>query len=262
MERYRLGVRIENPNVDLVAFERFIRGTQIYALFSGLNIEGPRMPSEGPVLVTANHTSYRDIITMGYAGILSGRMIRGVARRDLIDTTYNEPKEVLERTGKEGHFDPMKLPLVRPFIASVLGGIGAIPITRERPRNPVEDKQVEDQFNETLVTGQVLGMFFQESRVKNGDLSNIMPGIGAFILRNPEIPVVVATIWPKRFGYKIILHEAVTGNQLIGGERLRSREVTARVVDICASGMPELIRNGWEEIYRPPLINPPKTPKN
>src|SRR3989344_419337 len=256
-EQYRFGVRVEYPNTNLNAFDRFVRISQFFAFITGLSIEGPRIPSEGPVLLTANHTSFQDIPAMAYTSFLSGRMVRGVARRDLVDLTYKEPKEVLKRVGKYGHFDPVKLPFIRPFIANTLAGAGAIGVSRERPRDISEDKKLKEETNEVLHAGEVLGMFFEDTRVKSGDLSEVQPGIGALILRHIDVPIVVASIWTKEFGYKIILHKAVTGRELING-RIRSREVAAKIADICASDMPEPIKVRWEEVYRPLVLNPPR----
>lgn len=254
-ERF-LGINIEYEQTDKKALRALVYTSVLYGKISGLQIEG-ELPKEGAAILVSNHTGNTDI----FRGCLactttSQRIIRGVARESLLDLSVKESEYVLKRTGKLGKFDPMTLPLVTPTIAFVLNGIGAIPVQRGIERDSRKDKQFLKTCDEILQSGQMLGLFLQETRVKEGDLRNVFPGAGIIARRHRDIPIVPITILNKRFGNKMIIGESTTVNKMgeESGHRLGVREIIALIGDRIAQNHHPIVRIKWEAEDRPKFL--------
>ena len=102
----------------------------------------------------------------------------------------------------------------------------------------------------------MVGIFIQETRVKEGDLKNPMPGTGYLAIKNPDTRVIPIGIWPRGFGSRVIIGEAFTYNQLrSGGQRLGLRETTAVIADRIAELLPEPIQKKWEMEDKPLFLS-------
>lgn len=254
----RHGVLIEEPTTNLLSFSMVVLTSKLYAHATGLRVEGS-IPKTGPVLLTSMHTSTMDIPAMTYAGILSGRMIRAVTRKSLLDLSFQESAAVLERTGKKGHFDPMKLAPIARVLAFALSGVGAIPINRDSAQRSIsEGKEFIRYCSEVLASGQIVGMFMQETRVKEGDLRDIKPGIIMLANDNKEVPIVVASITSHGKGSKLIRisDDQPTYEKLKArnGGKLNARTGSALIGDIAAELVPGPIRDKWYKEDRPQLL--------
>lgn len=254
-ERF-LGINIEYEQTDKKALRALVYASQLYGKINGLQIEGA-LPKEGAAILVSNHTGNTDIFRGCLACVTtSQRIIRGVARESLLDLSVKESDEVLERTGKKGKFDPMTLPLIAPTIAFILNGIGAIPVQRGSERDSDKDKRFLRTTDEILESGQMLGLFMQETRVKAGDLSNPFPGAGVIARRHPDVPIIPITILNKRFGNKMIIGEQTTYKQLAqeSDHKLSPAEATALIGDRIAQNHHEIVRIKWQAVDRPQLL--------
>ena len=120
-------------------------------------IEGlEKFPSEGPVIVVANHISVWDPIVIGTA---------------LPRPVYFMAKEELFRF---------------PIFRNLLLRLHAFPVKRGQP-----DRSAIRRALEVLDSGQVLGVFPEGSRSKTGELQKPLPGVAMIALkaRVPVIPV-------------------------------------------------------------------------
>lgn len=130
----------------------------IFRLFFGLEVKGAEnVPDEGGVIVAANHSSYFDPPVIGVA-----------LRRQ---ATY---------MAREGLF---KIPLVKTFVAAF-----SFPVKRGRPR-PSTIKEALRR----LKKGELIVMFPEGGRSKDGNLSDAKRGIG-LIATMSKAPVVPALI--------------------------------------------------------------------
>lgn len=254
-ERF-LGINIEYPQTDKKALRALVYASRLYGKISCLQIEG-ELPKEGAAILVSNHTGNTDIFRGCLACVTtSQRIIRGVARESLLDLSVKESEEVLKRTGKLGKFDPMTLPLVTQTIAFILNGIGAIPVQRGTERDSRKDRQFLITCDQVLESSQMLGLFIQETRVKEGDLSNPFPGAGVIARRHPDVPIIPITILNKRFGNKMIIGELTTYTELAQkeGHKLSPAEVTALIGDRIAQNHHETVRIKWQVVDRPQLL--------
>lgn len=248
-----MGINIEYKNTDRRALAVIFAASWLYHRLTGFEVEGS-LPREGPAIVVANHTSETDVLKMAYISFTSGkRVIRGVAKRDLLDLSYNEPPEVLARTGKMGKFDLLKVPVFRQLIAFTLNGIGAISVTRGNERSIEQDRQFLFVCDEVLRSGQLLGIFPQETRVREGDLRDIKPGIGLLVRRHPAIPVLPVSISNK----KVVIGNTFTYLELSenSDHRLGPKETVAIVADRIADNLSLAIRIKWQKEDRPLFLN-------
>ncbi len=246
-ERF-LGVRIEYPQTNKASVVILAIASGLYRLFSRLQIEG-ELPQNGPALVIANHTSMTDIFKMAYVSYAtSRRLIRAVAKESLLNLSIKDSEETLIRTGKKGKFDVLKLPVVKNVVAYTINGVGAISLTRGEP-----NKAFATSCDAVLADEEMLGMFAQDTRVKEGDLNGVMPGIGVLARKHRDTSIVPVSIWASKFGSRVIVGEKTTYNRLAEevGYQPRSRETTALIMDKVAQNLPSPLRVKWQEIDRP-----------
>lgn len=246
-ERF-LGINIEYPKTNKAALAGFVAASKIFVRITGVEIVGG-FPKERGAIVASNHTSTTNAFSACVACVTtSERIIRGVARESLLDPKIKESDEVLERTGKKDKFDVMNFPLVAQIIAFTLRGIGAIPVQRGSDRNSMQDRKFLTTCDEVIDSGQMLGLFIQETRVKAGDLSNVFPGVGVVARRHQDTPIIPVTILNKRFGNRMIIGDPTSYNELAqeAGKRLGAREVTALVVDRIAANHHPSVNINWQ----------------
>ena len=255
MERF-LGINVEYQQTDKKALRALVYASKFYGTLSGIQIEGS-LPKEGAAILVSNHTGNTDIFRGCLACVTTcQRIIRGVARESLLELSVKESEAVLRRTGKLGKLDIMNVPPVAQTISFILNGIGAVPVQRGSDRNSEKDRRFLRTCEEILASGQMLGLFIQETRVKEGDLSNPFPGAGVIARRQPDVPIIPITILNKRFGNKMVIGEPTSYTQLAqeADRKLSPAEVTALIGDRIAQNHAEIVRIKWQVIDRPKLL--------
>lgn len=128
-------------------------------LFTHWQVTGrENIPSQGPLLVVANHVSFIDIPLIGAS--LDRRLIF-MAKQNLFDY-------------------PLLSYLVRAF--------GSIPVHRGKP-----DRRALRQAEQALTQGQTLVIFPEGTRSRSGRLQRAFPGMALIALRSgtPILPVAI-----------------------------------------------------------------------
>lgn len=143
------------------------------------------IPVDGPAIIAANHVSYLDPPLLG---VVTPRPIRFVAKRELF-----------------------ALPLLGRFLQA----IGTFPVERRRP-----DYRAVRQSLRVLQRGELLGIFPEGTRNKQGGLKPFLEGVGwlAIKTRAPVIPVVIhgylplvpGSTWSRPGRLKIVCGEPLT----------------------------------------------------
>lgn len=126
-----------------------------------------RVPKTGPVILTANHSSYLDPIFVGVASPRRGRYMAKV--------------------------EVMRIPVVGQFFRV----LGAFPVRRGEP-----DRQALKTALEVLRGGGLLVLFPEGKRAKEGDKGAFRRGAGFFAVETgaPIVPMAIIDsdkIWPR-----------------------------------------------------------------
>lgn len=145
-------------------------------------------PKEGGVLLCANHI---DNLDPPVVGITSKRPVRFMAKEELFKTKW---------TGK------------------LMRGLNAFPVKRG-----MSDREALRSGLKMLKEGQVLGLFPEGTRSKNGQLGKGLSGAGFFALRTDAAVVPCAVIGPYKIGRKL---KVVYGPPIDMSE-LRARKASA-----------------------------------
>ena len=125
------------------------------------------VPRAGGVILASNHQSYLDVLLLGGA---CPRHIRYLARRTLWDV---------------------------PVLGALITDWKAIPVNREAP-----GKDELRGIVEVVRGGEVLALFPEGTRTKDGSLGEVRGGVG-FLARRAGVPVVPVAIrgafevWPR-----------------------------------------------------------------
>lgn len=143
------------------------------------------IPSQGPAIIAANHVSYLDPPLLGS---VTPRPIRFVAKRELF-----------------------ALPLLGRFLRA----IGTFPVERSRP-----DLRAVRESLRVLKRGELLGIFPEGTRNKQGGLKPFLEGVGwlAIKARVPVVPVVIhgyrplvpGSVWTRPGRIKVVCGEPLT----------------------------------------------------
>ncbi|HVZ58932.1 MAG TPA: hypothetical protein VG935_04240 [Patescibacteria group bacterium] len=213
------GNRIEDPALDNPGWKALAIGTEMAARLRLTQVEGALIHA-GPGLVLSNHVNFLDIFILPWiATRTADRSLRIVSKDVLIHPEIKEDEKVLIRTGKlappmptpesdtlsgSPETDPNKtylytdtqpLPKKPSIIKRVAGNL------LDAAGNPILihrgslDPEFIDEVRETLDSGQLVGMFAQETRTPQNDISKVMSG-PALLLRRyfPDIPAQVVTV--------------------------------------------------------------------
>jgi 1-acyl-sn-glycerol-3-phosphate acyltransferase len=131
------------------------------------------IPSEGPVIVAANHRSFLDPF-----------VIATMARRPMY---YVAKKELFRR----------------PFVAWLLGALGAFPVDRG-----AGDAEMIKTAKAILARGEVVLMFPEGTRIRPGSLGKPRRGVGRLALETgaPVVPVAVHGTEAVRRAWRIRPH--------------------------------------------------------
>lgn len=159
-----------------------------------------RVPGSGGVILAANHQSYADVMLVGGA---CRRPVRYMARRTLWD---------------------------HRLLGWLISGWGAIPVSRDRP-----GKEELRGVLEVLRGGEVLALFPEGTRTRDGSVGELRGGIG-FLARRAGVPVVPVLIegafeaWPRGRSLPGRGRVRVSfGRPVLYGEAWEDREVAADI---------------------------------
>lgn len=126
-----------------------------------------RIPTEGPLILCANHISYTDPIFMAFC-----------LKRNV---TFIAKKEVVSA----------------PIIGFIIRKLGAFPVDRDGK----DLKAVRTCVN-VLKSGGVLGIFPEGTRIIKGRVSKAKPGT-ALIAKKSSAPLVMIHIRPKKGHFRL-----------------------------------------------------------
>ena len=190
-----------------------------------LRIEGTEnIPAEGPILVAANHVHNLDPLLLAAA---SPRTLYFMAKRELFEI---------------------------PLLGALISRLGGFPVDRGSA-----DRSAIRYAEAVLAQGEALAMFPEGTRSPSGILQEGHAGAGLILQRSaaPLLPVgIIGTAGLPGNGSKKSQVAPEAGNMVIirfgrpvriepePGERLTSRQVTARIMDEIAALLPDS--------YRPP----------
>lgn len=245
----KTGIRIESKDVKPWAISTLYRLSQAHNFISHPIISGKTPPQDGPVIWIGNHTSNLDSIeSFETARRTTGRHIRTVVKRSLVDPFFQESQKIQDRTGKSDRFlaKLLSLPLTYPQ-ARLMRGLGVIDIDRGNP-----DRTFLKRTDAILDNKEMLGIFLQETRHKNGLLEDLMTGAAIIARRHPDVPIVPLGIWTPlddgnrrvnigaAFSYNELLADIPTG-------RLSIAEVTAAMGDRIAALLSPRAQIHWQQ---------------
>ena len=150
------------------------------------------LPKEGKAIVCCNHISMKDPI---YLSMHSSRMMRYMAKKELFENK---------------------------FASMIIRGMGAFPVDR----GSAKDSGSIDYANEILRQGELLAIFIEGTRSKDGKLGRPKSG-AAMLAYNNQAPVVPVCITTKFGQQPKMFHKAVINyGNLIPFEDLGIREGT------------------------------------
>lgn len=245
-----VGIKNKSPKIRALPLLGFDGISKLDSFLHKTVVKG-FLPAEGPALVVSNHMSMWDI-AKGYDMSVhtAGRIMFGVARETLINPDLKESKEVLKRAGKTS--DPLnKAPrFVRRIISFILTDVsiavprGAQTLGALRPTIRACNQAFADQH--------MVGVFVQETRVKEGDLRNVMDGPAFLAGLNPDIPIYPVAIYEENGHHVASIGDHFTANQAKLDPSIRTdldqiTAMTVYIVDHIADMLPDAQRNDWYE---------------
>lgn len=253
-----VGIRKESPRVKWYSVAVFEIYSKLDNLLHGTTIEG-RLPPEGPALVVSMHTRSWDM-AKGYSMVkgTAHRLMQGIARESLLHPDIKESEEVLERTGKKQDFFHHAPRFVKEIVAFFLRGIDAIGVPRGAQTLSALRPTIRTCVV-ALVDKRIVGIFIQETRVKENDLRDLMNG-PAFLARlNPDIPVYPVAIYSKKRPHKISIGQSFTANEAMVHPNFRSDldqtiALTLFIADKIADIAEEEVKIDWFEKRREEYI--------
>lgn len=232
-----VGIKKEFPELNPVAAALLRIGILWHTKKHHSVVEGYPLPREGTAIITGNHCSQADIYEAGLAGQKSGRLIRTVLKKSLIEKGAYESDEYLNRIGdKKDSAD------YSPLSAFVMRGVGGIPILRDNP-----GINFARTCYQVLNSNQLLGIFLQGSRDEDGLLRNLEPGV-AFLASKEKYHNV--PIHPIAFSKdRALLLEPLTYNQLRDnlGREIDIPELTILITDRIAAALSTHVQAEWQE---------------
>lgn len=231
------GVRLEDPGFRNPVARFSIPLAEVLSGIRRTEVQGA-LPKDGPAIVVVNHSNSWDGIVIEHLAILSKRTIRVVARDTLINPDIIEEPAVLERTDKvltdeEKHPGVIKKFKRRAFAKLFVLAGNPIPIHRGKP-----GPEFFRNAKKVIESGQMFGMFLQETRTSQDDLSNAMSGIGLFARKFPDTRVYAVTITNSKIGLghlRAKVEEPFTYNILSPDGSMTSDDVRDHVVGLMAN---------------------------
>lgn len=164
-------------------FYRFARSLVklYYRIIFRMDIVGKEnIPTEGGAVLCCNHMSNYDPLTMA---AFTKRQVRYIAKKELF---------------------------AKPLFAKLMYGLGAFPVDRE-----TTDMKALKTAIKVLKNGELLGIFAEGTRVKEGEAKAAKAGVALFALKGnaPIVPVAVSSTYKfravvhVRYGKPIYLDE-------------------------------------------------------
>ena len=210
--------------------------------------DGVLLPTDGPVLFVGNHTSMFDTAKGYRIGQRSGRIPRTFTRESLLDPTKLEPASVLARIGQKQDILNSAPVWVRHFIAALPAGVEAIPVPRGGGLK--ELREFLERGRAQFEAGRLVALFVQETRNKEGKLTNLMPGAELLVKNNPDVPVYPVGITVRK------PHKATVGEPFTYNQMLKDPNFTVLIGDRIAQLLDEPEKIDWHKVQRPILLAP------
>ncbi len=218
--------------------------------------DGVLLPADGPVLFVGNHTSMFDTAKGYRIAQRSGRIPRTFTRESLLDPTKPEPASVLERTGRKKDILNSSPMWVRRIIAALPAGVEAISVSRGGGRK--ESNELLQRVRAQFEARRLVALFVQETRNKEGQLTNLMRGAGLLAKNNPDVPIFPVGITVRK-PHRATVGEPFTYNQMLSDPEfaeLTRTNFTVLIGDKIARLLDEPEEIDWQEVQRPILLAP------
>jgi len=189
----------------------FIKGvcTFILTIFGRWKVEGQEnIPSHGPLIVVCNHASYWDPVLVGCA---INREVRFMAKAEIFNY---------------------------PILKNILHMVGAFPIKRGQ-----SDRNALRTAINILKKNEVIGIFPEGTRSKNGELLPFKPGFGMMAYKGecPVLPMAVINSRKVLLGWRYPVRAVIgkpifftLSDQRPSGEALEemSEKISQAVADL------------------------------
>lgn len=247
-----LGLRKESETIKPAAVLGFMTLARIDSWRHKTQFEGS-LPQDGAGIIVGNHSSSRDVLRIIEAGRrTAGRWIIGMAKEPLLHPEVQEPQEVIDRTGRE---DTLPLPL-KKIRAWFMRGVGNIAVKRGG-----RNMEAIREAGKRLRNRMLVGIFLQETRVKEGDLRNLMNGAAFLAQLNPDIKIIPVGFSKEevkdkigkktRFIDRVRIGEAFTYNDIINDPTLPPiesiQDFTVIIAERIAKLLPKDKQDDWKE---------------
>lgn len=196
-----IGIKPESPRIRWYSVAVFEAFAKIDWLLHRTIYEG-QLPSSGPMLLVANHTSVWDIAKGYRVGQRGQRIVRTFTKSTLLDPTVQESEEVRARTGHKKDLLNKAPMWSKRLFAAILNGVETLPVARGGGRRGIQEfRQIG---HESLEKGYLTAVFILETREKSGRIVHPMRGPEVLARDNPDIP-----IYP--LGFSVNPHRASIG---------------------------------------------------
>lgn len=170
-----------------------------YGLFFRVKTEGiENVPDKGGAILCCNHISNYDPITVA---LRLNRLPRYISKKELFDNK---------------------------LFAKVLSTLKAFPVDREK----MDFAAIKNCLN-VLKEGELLGIFAQGRRVKEGETAAAKAGVALFAVKSgaPVIPVAIKSTYKPFSEIKVIYGEPISFEEY-KGKRVTSEELSEIADDI------------------------------
>lgn len=237
--KYVLGIRKEYSGLNPIAATLLIARSRLHATIHKSRIEGYAFPEDGPAIVTGHHIEEADNLKICIAAVNSGRLIRAVIKKGLVVEGFSESAEYLKSI--EAEDDSLDY---RPLTAYVLKGEGAIAIDREKPT-----LSFLRETDAVLDAGEMLGIYIQGHRYKDGLLKHLQVGAAVIARRHPDVPIYPCAFNGYPYGEdRLTIVEPFTYNQKLRqlGREISVEEFTIIIADTINSARPYVFRQDWK----------------
>ncbi|WP_077621012.1 lysophospholipid acyltransferase family protein [Bacillus sinesaloumensis] len=183
--------------MNLYSFARGLVGAIIKPLYRIEIIGKENIPNQGGVLICSNHI---DNLDPPVVGVTSPRPIHFMAKEELF-----------------------KVPLLGPLLPR----INAFPVKRG-----MSDREALRTAIKVLKEGNVLGIFPEGTRSRDGKLGKGLSGVGFFALRTDCVVVPCAIIGPYRlFGKLRVVYGEPINMEAYRTEKTSADVVTEKIMD-------------------------------
>lgn len=250
-----IGIRPESEKIkwySIVLLEAF---AEIDRRKHGTIYEGILLPSEGPAFLFANHRSMWDIARGFRVGQRSHRIPVTFAKSTLLDPTLKESAEVAARTGHKSDIlnsDSRWTMWIRYGIAAICKGAEAESLTRGGGLKEIND--FRKRVKAIIAANRITACFLQETRNREGKLSDPKPGVVWLAKDNPHIPIYPMGISTER----VSIGKPFTYNEMLQDptyEALARSNFLVVIADRIADQLDPEARENWYKVQRPKVLS-------